>query len=309
MTITSAALVGLGAVGAMYAWRLQNYMGFDALEILVDAERFERYKKDGIFLNGKRTDFNLKLAGDIERSVDLVIIATKNNHLDEVLELIEPCVGSHTMLLSLLNGLDSEDLLEKRFGEQHVLYGFTTALDSTRHDNSIDFSNEGTVYIGESNNQVTERLAAVKTLLNESGIACKIPQDIHLEMWSKFMVNVSINTISAITRATYGQCVSIGPIRNLIIETQKEVIALARASKIIGLDEHYIDRYQAIFASLEPSGKTSMLQDVEAKRPTENQWFCKKASRIGDELGIATPLCDFLGELVEGIDMLAASKN
>ncbi|PKL13679.1 MAG: ketopantoate reductase family protein, partial [Spirochaetae bacterium HGW-Spirochaetae-8] len=67
------------------------------------------------------------------------------------------------------------------------------------------------------------------------------------------------------------------------------------------------ERYQKIFASLEPSGKTSMLQDRESGRLTENPWFCKRASAIGNELGIPTPLCDMLGNLLEAIETIQHS--
>ncbi len=302
MEIERVALIGLGAVGAMYAYRLTEALGFADVEVIVDPQRKQRYIDEGIFLNGRRYDFNYRQPEDGARHADLALFTTKNNTLDQAMESMAPFIGKHTTILSLLNGLDSEQVLKERFPEAHVLHGFTTALDSTRTANRIDFTNEGTVFIGESDCSKTERVLSVQRLLEEAGIRCNVPEDIHKEMWAKFMVNVSINTVSAICRSSYGQCVAIGPIKDMIIAVQREVVALAQAHGVVGLDESYIERYQKVFASLEPAGKTSMHQDVEAGRQTENRWFCLKASALGNTLHVPTPLCDTLGHLLDGID-------
>jgi 2-dehydropantoate 2-reductase len=297
--IKNVAIIGLGAVGSIYAWRLSEYLGYENVEIIVDENRRQRYIKEAIFLNGKKIDFNYNKSGT---KADLLIIATKNNHLESALSTIAPYVGDNTILLSLLNGIDSEEILEKYFGKEKVLYSFTTALDSTRVANRIDFSTEGIIYFGEKNNKLTKRVKDIKELFDKAKINYNVPENIHLEMWAKFMVNVSINTISAITRATYGECASNETIKSLIIETQKEVIALAQKLNIKALDDSYIDKYQKIFAALEYGGKTSMLQDVEANRETENRWFCIKATQLGKQLGVATPLIEMLGQIMAAID-------
>jgi len=298
--IRKVSIIGIGAVGAIYAWRLSEYLGFDQVSVIVNEERRDRYLRDGLLLNGTRIDFNYQSTTTATAPADLVILATKNHHLEQAIKDIAGHVGPQTTILSLLNGIDSEHLLSEAYGAEKVLYGFTTALDSTRRGTRIDFSTEGIIYLGERNNQMTERLQSITTLLAEAKINFQVPENIERELWAKFMVNVSINTISAITRGTYGDCANIEAIRELIIQAQQEVIALAKAYGITGLDESYIDKYQKIFASLEYEGKTSMLQDIEAGRPTENRWFCVRASRLGRELGVPTPLIDILGRVAEG---------
>jgi 2-dehydropantoate 2-reductase len=302
--IRNVSLVGIGAVGSIYAWRLSNFLGRDHVQVMVDPQRKSRYAQDGIFLNNQRIDFNYCTVDEVSGPVDLIIVATKNHHLKNAAELISNQVGPETAILSLLNGLDSEEYLASLFGKEHVLYGFTTAMDSTRIQNQISFTKEGIIHFGESDNSLTPRVDSICSLFKQAQVAYKVTEDIHREMWAKFMVNVSINTISAIAGANYGACATIPALRQLIIDTQREVVALAQAKGIVGLDDTYIDRYQKIFASLEPSGKTSMLQDIEAGRPTENEWFCKTASRFGRETGIPTPLCDILGRLMEGMETI-----
>jgi len=303
------SIVGLGAVGAIYAWRLTEFLGKEHVRIVVDENRLERYKSQGVKLNGKRVDFHYVLPHTNVEPADLILVCTKNHHLEEALQSVASHVGKYTVLLSLLNGIDSEEVMAKHFGADKVLYGFTTALDSTRTGNQIDFSTEGIIYMGEKDNSRSARIEALSHLFEQAGISSVVPDDIKRELWVKFMVNVSINTISAITRATYGDCATVEPIRTLIAQTMREVVNLAQKVGIHGLDESYIAKYQKIFASLEFEGKTSMLQDVEALRETENQWFCLRASQLAKKVGVATPLIDVLGTLVEGIDATGQRKK
>jgi 2-dehydropantoate 2-reductase len=298
------ALIGIGAVGAIYANNLHSLLTKDNFHVIVDSQRKERYLRDGLYLNGKATDFHYVSEQEITSSYDLLIIATKNNHLEKILPLVKSCVGEDTTILSLLNGIDSEEYLGNIVGKEHLLYSFATAIDSTRIHNHIDYSTEGIIFMGEENNSRSERILSIASLFDEAHITYKIPEDIHTEMWAKYMVNVSINTVSAITRANYGNCVDIQSIKDLIIAVQKEVIALAKCEHIEGLDESYIERYQKIFSSLEKTGKTSMLQDIEAKRVSENRWFCITASRLSKKHNLPTPLIDTLGQILEGIDQV-----
>ncbi len=302
--LKNISIVGLGAVGAIYANRLDTYLGKNQVSIIVDQSRKTRYQNEGVFLNGDKRDFTYLSPDDITKASDLIIIATKNNQLEEVLPLIKNCVGDKTTIISLLNGIDSEQVLEKYFPQTHILYSFATAIDSTRVKNRIDFSTEGIIIMGEKDNTKSERILEIGALFEKAQITYRIADSIQREMWAKYMVNVSINTISAITRANYGACVGIPEIKQLIIETQKEVIALAKEVGVIGLDDSYITHYQKIFSSLEKEGKTSMLQDIEAGRVSENKWFCITASNLARKHNINTPLIDTLGLLLSGIDSI-----
>lgn len=301
--------MGLGAVGAIYANRLDLYLGSENLFVLVDQDRKNRYIQDGVILNGENKEFNFITPDEHTPPSDLIIIATKNNHLLDALPLIKNVVKKGTTIISLLNGIDSEAILEDAFKEAHILYAFATAIDSTRIGNSINYSTEGIIIMGEKDNQKSERILEVGKLFEKAHINYRIAENIHTEMWAKFMINVSINTVSAITRAGYGACVGIKEIKHLIIETQKEVIALSKKEGIEGVDESYIDLYQRIFSQLEKNGKTSMLQDIEAGRVSENRWFCIKASELAKKHNLSTPLIDTLGLLLAGIDTINLERS
>lgn len=307
--IRRVAIAGLGAVGAIYAEKIDRFLGSEHTCILVDEERKQRYQKEGVVLNGRRREFNYTCADELTEPVDLLIIATKNNHLETLLPLLDTAIGKETTVISLLNGIDSENVILESYPEAHVLYAFATAIDSTRVGSRIDYSSEGIIFFGEKDNSRSMEVQQVKQFLAACSIRYENPADIHTQMWAKYMVNVSINTVSAVCRATYGPCVTVGPVWALIEAVMHEVIALAKGFGIRGLDESFITHYQKIFSSLAAEGKTSMLQDVEAKRVSENRWFCVRAGQIGKELDIPTPNIDMLAKIMEAIDAVHAEAS
>ena len=153
-------LIGCGAVGALYGLRLHQLLGKKQVCFLVDEARKERYEQNGIFLNGERAEFAFCTPETASVS-DLVILATKNHHLEQAIRMMHSVVGPETAILSLLNGIESERILAKAFGSDRVLYSFAVGLDSTHTGNSIIYTKEGRIVFGEKDNSKSERVKAI----------------------------------------------------------------------------------------------------------------------------------------------------
>jgi 2-dehydropantoate 2-reductase len=122
-------------------------------------------------------------------------------------------------------------------------------------------------------------------------------------LWWKFMINVGINQVSAVLRAPYRIFHQSQEARELTEAAMKEVIALARAANIQLSDKDIQDFYPYLFA-MSPDGKTSMVQDVEAKRKTEVEMFAGKVIDLGRKRGIPTPVNDTLFRLLRAMEAL-----
>lgn len=292
----TVTIIGSGAVGAMYGLRLRNLLGKENVIFLADENRRERYAAQPIYLNSERADFTFVDPKDAQVS-DLVILATKNLQLEEAVRQIEGAVGENTVILSLLNGIESEERLSEAFGSEHVLYGFAVGLNSTHVGNRIDFSEEGRIVFGEKDNNRSERIEAICSLFKRAHIAYVVPQDIRLEQWKKFMLNTAFNTISALCKATYGDLKQ-DSVKALAWKASKEVQAVGQKEGVFLSDAMIEDNY-AIVTALGYEGKTSMCQDMEAQRKTENGWFCSAVVRLGEKHAIPTPTCEVLSLLVE----------
>jgi len=296
LRIKKIAIVGLGAVGAVAGSQLISHFG-NHLYCVMDEERVKKYSKKGVFVNKERQPFNFVTPEEVP-VCDLIIIATKNLQLKTALEEIENAVGEHTMILSLLNGLDSEAQIEKKFGAEKTLYGFIIGLTSVNEGGEITVSSKGTIYFGEKDNSRTERIKDLIEVFRLTGIDHKNPADIHFEMWKKFLINVTFNSIGAITESTYGGYGNLGS-EMAARKIGLEVIKVAKAEGIL-LPEELLEQNIEINRKLNPYSKCSMVQDVENHRKTENEYFCGKIMSLAEKHGIEVPYCTFLYELLSG---------
>lgn len=299
MEIKKVTMIGVGAVGAVIASKLNKFLGKENLDCLADGERKTRYERDGIFLNGEKQDFNFVQSKNAQKS-DLIIIATKNLQLGEALKMMKNAFGEKTIILSLLNGIQSERDIAQVYGEENVLYSFVISLNSIHVGSKIECSNFGTLVFGEKDNSKTERVAALEKLFSAAEIKYENPKNIHLEMWKKFLINTVFNTLSAITRSPYGGF-NFDVMKNLARKTGSEVIKVANAENV-PLTSQMLEGDINLMCSHDPHGKTSMLQDVEAGRKTENAWFCGTVADLAKKHGIAVPFCEFLRDLIEGTE-------
>lgn len=306
MKINKVTVIGAGAVGAVIAEPLTNYLGKENVQILAEGERLKRYRKDGLYLNGKKVDFNYVDASQAQKS-DLIIIATKNLQLKEAIRMMKKACGPDTLILSLLNGIQSERDIAEVYGEKNVLYGFVLSLNSIHVGNKIEYTNPGAIFFGEKDDSKNERTKAIAELCEGAGIKYSNPDSIQLEQWKKFLINVTFNTLSALCRATYGGF-TIDVMQTLARKTGAEVIEIANAEGI-PLTQEMLEYDIKLMCSHDPLGKTSMLQDMEGERKSENDWFCGTIVKLGKVHGIETPVCQLLQQLVQGTEESRKIRN
>lgn len=201
--IKKVRLVGLGAIGGAYAGRIMEKCP-GSLHVVADSHRRERYGRDGISINGKAVDFSYELPGEAADKSDLVIIAVKQHHLRQAIEDIRSFIGPDTIILSLLNGIASEEILGKEFGMDKMLYSFCVGTDAVRKGTNIHYTNIGRIVIGDKDDPKSAKLAAVMEFFDRAEVPYIVPEDIIRELWWKFMLNVGINQVSAVLRAPYG---------------------------------------------------------------------------------------------------------
>jgi 2-dehydropantoate 2-reductase len=108
-------------------------------------------------------------------------------------------------------------------------------------------------------------------------------------LWFKFMINVGVNQVSAVLRATYGALQSSSEARDLMDSAMLEVIVIARTLHV-DLSEEDIGEWYKVLGTLNPTGKTSMLQDVEAGRPIEVEMLAGTVVELGKRHGVTTPV-------------------
>jgi len=300
--IKSIAILGAGAMGAAYAAMFEDAGGFDTT-LLARGERYERLIQDGLVVNGQTYRPQVIHPDDAWRPVDLVVVALKHHHLEGALPDLKPIVGPDTVIISVMNGLDSEQAIGAAFGMDKMLHCIAVGIDAVREQNRTVYSNPGKLYIGDAvNTPPGAKVERVRQALAQAGIPHEIPDDMIRVMWWKFMINVGMNQSSAVMRAPYGVFQSSPAAQALMRALMQEVIVLAQAGGV-NLGEQDIEEWGGFLAKLSPQGKTSMLQDIEAGRKTEVEIFGGKVTALGHALGIATPVNETLLQIIQVLEL------
>lgn len=294
---------GLGAVGCVYASLIHDSKSA-SLAVIADDERIKKYRDLGININGRRYDFSYITPDSAAEPADLILIAVKQHNLEESIHAIKKFISGDTIILSLLNGITSEEIIGRSYGIEKILHSFVVGTDAVRNGTDITFKNTGKIVFGAAAGSFdNENVLMVKEFFEQTGINYTIPDDIIREQWWKFMMNVGINQVSAILRAPYGVFHHIKDAQELLKLASMEVLAIAE-KKGIKLTAGDIAQHLEIFKTLTPEGKTSMLQDVEAGRKTEVEIFSGAVIEMGRELGIPTPVNDMLFRMIRAIEQM-----
>lgn len=287
-------IVGRGSVGTAVGENLKHAQD---CAFVVGSERSQRCK-ESILFNGEVLPLKTLLSEEGMDKADLLILAVKNFQLDAALSTIRPLIGDNTTILPILNGIDAEEILQKEFGQEKVLYGFISGLSLSRDGNVVTSLTKGKITFGEKNNERTPRVEAISRFFTENNLNHTVPENILHEKWWKFMNNTAFNTLTATLGAEYGVTGSneelVTAARMIFTEVQK----IGKACGVILTDDDVESVIKAV-KTLGGHGKSSMLEDVLNHRMTENAYFCGSISRLGKKCGIATPYCDLMEHLLE----------
>lgn len=286
--IKRAALVGAGAVGSTIASRLYKRYG-DDFSIIAKGERASRLA-GGLCVN-QEVFYPRIISGDVEcDKPDLILVCVKNYALEQTIEDIRPLVGEHTLILSLLNGVSAVPRLIEEFGESRVLYGIVMRTDADRLKRSVTYTTMGEIQFGyEKNEPISPEVAAVQEYFDAADVTNKVYPDMKRMLWRKWLVNVGANQVSLLTAAKFKYFGMIPEISDLMRIAMDEILLLAQHEKV-NLTVEDRDAMIRVLINYPPEKKTSMLQDLEARRKTEIDCFAGTVMKYGREWGIPTPV-------------------
>jgi len=298
MNIRKVALLGAGAVGSYVIWGLSRC---DDVEfgLVAEGPRAERLKR-GCVINGE-TYHPAVWTPQEAQGADLLVVALKYGALSGAQDSIRAVVGENTTVMSLMNGVDSEERIAAQVGEKHLLYSLIKVA-SHREGEGCRFDPETTVGIvyGELNPPYeSPRVQAVKALFAQAGLRARVTEFIREEMWSKFRLNVCNNLPQAILGAGVGCYRDSVHMRAISDGLRAELEAIAAAK---GIDMGKIDASSTRGSPVPPTARYSTLQDLDAGRHTEIDMFSGALMRMGKELGIPTPYNEYTYHMIKALE-------
>lgn len=291
--IRRVMILGAGAVGSYYATQFYNQAIFTT-SLIAKGSRARRLVDEGLVVNGRQYFIPVVRPDQQVEKADLIIVVVKQHHLEQAIPDLANFIGKQTIILSMMNGLDSEAYIGSIYGPEQVMYGLAVGIDALRDKNNIVFTKPGKHFFGEAeNSKLSERVKRVQEAFSRAQIDFETPVDMLRVLWWKFMVNVGMNAPSAVMAAPYGVFQSSKEAQSLMEALMREAVQVAQLEGI-NLGEADISEWYTFLNALSPDGKTSMLQDVEAGRKTEMEIFGGKVVELGQKHAIATPVNETL---------------
>jgi 2-dehydropantoate 2-reductase len=321
------AVFGAGAVGAFFGGLLQR--GGAEVHFIARGDNLAALRRDGILSRSLRLGeipvAPVHAEADARRvgTCDVVLICVKAHQTPAILDDLAALVGDDTTIVTLQNGVESDEPVAERFGAKRVIPGVVYVGATLEEPGIVSHVAAGTIAIGPrsdegraSHSEAADlsgppRRAAVDHVqraagaLALSGQPVKVVDDIQSERWVKLLWNASFNPVSAITARTPRELVEVPSTRALLIELMREVIAVARAQGL-PLDESLIAE-QLSWTERASAIRTSMMVDRERGRGMEIDALVGVVVRIGTRHGVPTPFSRSMLALLEAIAAVPAA--
>lgn len=304
-------IMGTGGVGGYYGGLLAQ-QGNEVTFISRGAHLYA-IRHEGLKVKSVHGDFTVFPANATEdpakvEPVDLILFCVKTYSTDEAAEAIRPAVGPQTAVISLQNGIDAAERIGKAIGPEHVLGGVTWLSSAVEAPGVIrQVSQFRRIVLGELNGGTSQRIQPIYEVLNQTGITVEISEDIQKVLWTKLVFIAAISSVGSLTRMPMGDYRSIPETRGLLSRIMQEVEAVARAQGV-NLEGDVVQKWLEFVDEAAPQMKPSMQLDVETNRRTELESMVGVIGRKGREVGVPTPVADFVYASLLPVELKARNE-
>lgn len=230
--------------------------------------------------------------------LDVLIIAVKNYDLISTSLLIDYFISDNTILLPVENGIWASRYLRNKYPEHIVAECYVRGPDTRHIENGFAYTKSGTLHIGTSKGNDQDLIMKVYESLKISDMDVHYEENINTMIWRKWMLNVAGNTVTALTGASYRMFADSKDLQMICRQIMREFLLVAN-SEGVPLTWADIDETIDYYCSFTTDKITSMLEDVQNERRTENEYITGELLRIAEERGIDLPINKTMYTLVK----------
>ena len=298
------AIVGPGAMGSLFGAFLAR-SGEDVWILDHRGDRATHIEKSGIKVEGISGNFraSVKATTDPKKisTAELVILCVKSYDTETAAKKIKSLLSEETLILTLQNGLGNIQIIEDAVDSEKIIAGVTSHGATLLGWGHVKHAGKGETIIGRLDGALTGRLRTIASIFKKAGFDTRSSKDIKGLIWSKLIINVGINGLTAVTRLNNGRLVEYEGVREVMRAAVSEAVKIARRKRIKLAYDDPIQKVESVCRAT--SGNiSSMLQDVLHKRKTEIDFINGAIVRQAKGLGIATPTNETLMELVKTVE-------
>lgn len=299
------AIIGSGAMGSLFGGRLA-LSGCDIVLYDIFKEHVEKIAAEGLAIEdaatGAVTVAQPQASTDprAAEGADVLVIFVKSTATEEAAAQFAPRARKDAIVLTLQNGLGNEEILKRHFGSSRTAAGVTSHGATFLGPGRIRHAGKGPTHICMSDGR-NEKLAPLCRALEGAGFETHVSADVASLVWSKLVINVGINALTAIINQPNGKLLESDDTRAIMADLVAEAVAVANAR---GIPLTHGDPLDVV---LDVAGKTganrsSMLQDFDRKRPSEIEVMNGAIVREAEKAGIAVPVNATITRLVRAME-------
>jgi 2-dehydropantoate 2-reductase len=292
-------VIGVGAIGSLFAAHLSKVA--DVLVLTRREEHARELNDRGLKVSGGH-DFTARVtAASDPRELpdfDVGIIATKATGLEAAAESLSGRFAGATMM-TVQNGLGAEEVVQ-RHGDWPLISAVTFMSGTKHSDTHVEYILDTPTWLGPYGDTQYERVRELAQLLVDSGLQAEALPDLRSAQWAKLIFNATVNGVAALTGlphdahfAAENSESDLGRLVHALVDEGKIVAAAA------GVELHDDPWEMNVLATKRGSAHyPSMLEDVEARRPTEVALINGALVREAERHGVDAPLQTALYRLV-----------
>jgi len=306
------SVIGSGAMGSLFGGKLaiagENVVLYD-----VYREHIDTVNKEGLSIEdaetGKITVVHPQASSDPEsvKNSDVLLIFVKSTNTESVANQFKSFAAPHTIVLTLQNGLGNDAILVKHFGIERTAIGVTSQGATFLGPGKIKHAGKGPTHITMADGNKT-KLQDLAAALGRAGFETYISDEVTSLVWSKLIINVGINALTALLNVKNGQLLEYEDIKQVMADLVKEALIVVKKK---GIQLIYDDPLAQVYevARKTASNSSSMLQDFQKNHPTEIDFINGAVVNEAQKLGISVPVNETVTRIVRTIDVLHAQKG
>lgn len=240
------------------------------------------------------------------RRADLILLCTKARSTEAAAATARQLLADNGLVLTLQNGLGNLEKIAAAVGPERAAAGITAQGATLLAPGQIRHAGNGATVLAAGFGQ-SASIAAIAELFNCAGIETCTSNDVNALLWSKLIINVGINALTALLRVPNGLLAEVNECRDLMAEAVAEAEAVARALHIDLDYGHQLDRVRQVCVQTR-ANRSSMLQDILRGAPTEIDVINGAVVAKGREVGVVTPVNLLLTRLVKALEATATQR-
>jgi 2-dehydropantoate 2-reductase len=291
VVVMRVLVVGAGGVGGYFGARLVR-AGAD-VGFLARGAHLEAMRREGLRIrsavDGEWT-VKVDAMSDVGegRAPDVVLFCVKSFDTEAAAASIRPALRPDVPVVSLQNGVDNEETLDRVLGPGHAVGGVAYVFASVESPGVISHRLGGRVVVGELDGRESERLQRLREVFGRAGVSADVVPDIRRALWEKYLMITAQAGMTALSRAPIGVVRAVPETWRMYRLIAEELAALA-AAEGVRLDAGVVDAVVRAAEGLAPEALSSMYHDLAQGRRLELEALHGRAVRLGQRLGVPTP--------------------